>query len=171
MSIMSSKGLWACCLLLIGYKDGSLLRENLNFLMVNARDYFGLVDLLHLVSISNELYNSGLLSSTYLKIISLKVHYSIEREFFHTTSQTPWLYSCKQKPQEKQGRICKQKPEEKPWEDIYSTPAIRSFTTSQVLWITAGKLAFACLPIPVLGWGIMLVHGCENIAGKLRQKW
>ena len=30
-------------------------------------------DLLHLVSISNELYNSGLLASTYLKIICLKV--------------------------------------------------------------------------------------------------
>ena len=65
--VMSSEGLWACCLLLIGYKDGSLLRENLNFLMVNARGYFGLGDLLHLVSISNELYNSGLLPSTYLK--------------------------------------------------------------------------------------------------------
>ena len=95
---MSSEGLWACCLLLIGYKDGSLLRENLNFLMVNARGYFGLGDLLHLVSISNELYNSGLLASTYLKIIGLKVHYSIGREFFQTTSQTPKLYSCKQKP-------------------------------------------------------------------------
>ena len=97
-SVMSSEGLWACCLLLIGYKDGSLLRENLNFLMVNARGYFGLGDLLHLVSISNELYNSGLLASTYLKIIGLKVHYSIGREFFQTTSQTPKLYSCKQKP-------------------------------------------------------------------------
>ena len=96
--VMSSEGLWACCLLLIGYKDGSLLRENLNFLMVNARGYFGLGDLLHLVSISNELYNSGLLASTYLKIIGLKVHYSIGREFFQTTSQTPKLYSCKQKP-------------------------------------------------------------------------
>ena len=96
--VMSSEGLWACCLLLIGYKDGSLLRENLNFLMVNARDYFGLGNLLHLVSISNELYNSGLLASTYLKIIGLKVHYSIGREFFQTTSQTPKLYSCKQKP-------------------------------------------------------------------------
>ena len=93
---MSSEGLWACCLLLIGYKDGSLLRENLNFLMVNARGYFGLGDLLHLVSISNELYNSGLLASTYLKIIGLKVHYSIGREFFQTTSQTPRLYNCKQ---------------------------------------------------------------------------
>ena len=118
--VMSSEGLWACCLLLIGYKDGSLLRENLNFLMVNARGYFGLGDLLHLVSISNELYNSGLLASTYLKIIGLKVHYSIGREFFQTTSQTPRLYSCKQKPQEKQRRICKQQPEEKPWEHIYS---------------------------------------------------
>ena len=96
--VMSSEGLWACCLLLIGYKDGSLLRENLNFLMVNARGYFGLGDLLDLVSISNELYNSGLLASTYLKIIGLKVHYSIGREFFQTTSQTPKLYSCKQKP-------------------------------------------------------------------------
>ena len=96
--VMSSEGLWACCLLLIGYKDGSLLRENLNFLMVNARGYFGLGDLLHLVSISNELYNSGLLASTYLKIICLKVHYNIGREFFQTTSQTPKLYSCKQKP-------------------------------------------------------------------------
>ena len=117
--VMSSEGLWACCLLLIGYKDGSLLRENLNFLMVNARGYFGLGDLLHLVCISNELYNSGLLASTYLKIICLKVHYNIGREFFQTTSQTSRLYSCKQKPQEKQRRICKQQPEEKPWEDIY----------------------------------------------------
>ena len=117
--VMSSEGLWACCLLLIGYKDGSLLRENLNFLMVNARGYFGLGDLLHLVSISNELYNSGLLASTYLKIICLKVHYNIGREFFQTTSQTPRLYSCKQKPQEKQRRICKQQPEEKPWEYIH----------------------------------------------------
>ena len=71
---MSSEGFWACCLLLIGYKDGSLLWENLNFLMVNARDYFDLGDLLHLVSISNELYNSVLLASTYLKTIGLKVH-------------------------------------------------------------------------------------------------
>ena len=118
--VMSSEGLWACCLLLIGYKDGSLLQENLNFLMVNARDYFDLGDLLHLVSISNELYNSVLLASTYLKIIGLKVHYSIGREFFQTTSQTPRLNSCKQKPQEKQGRICKRKPQEKPWEDIYN---------------------------------------------------
>ena len=45
----------------------------MNFLIVNARDYFALGDLLHLVSISNELYNSGVLASTYLKIICLKV--------------------------------------------------------------------------------------------------
>ena len=88
--------------------------------MVNARDYFGLGDLLHLVSKSNELYNSGLLASTHLKIIGVKVRYNIGREFFQTTSQTPWLNSCKQKPQEKQGRICKRKPQEKPWEDIYT---------------------------------------------------
>ena len=48
--VMSSEGLWACCLLLIGYKDGSFLRENLNFLISNARGYFGLGDLLHLLS-------------------------------------------------------------------------------------------------------------------------
>ena len=48
--VMSSEGLWACCPLLIGYKDGSFLWDHLNFLVVNARDYFGLGDLLHLVS-------------------------------------------------------------------------------------------------------------------------
>ena len=116
--VMSSEGLWACCLLLIGCKDGSLLMENLNFILVNARDYFQFVAFSEYI---NELYNSGLLASTYLKIIGLKVHYSRvrDREFLQTTGQTLGLYNCKQKQQEKQDRICKQQPEEKPWEDIY----------------------------------------------------
>ena len=71
---------------------------HLNLLMVSARDYFGLDDLLHLESISNWLYNSGLLASTYLKIIGLKVHHSIGREFFQTRGQTPRLNSYKKEP-------------------------------------------------------------------------
>ena len=78
---------------MIGYKDGSFLRENLNFLISNARGYFGLGDLLHLLSISNELYNSGLLASTYLKIIGFKVHYTGSDKTLGTILRDPILPS------------------------------------------------------------------------------
>ena len=55
--------------------------ENGNFLMVDLRDDFVSRDLMQSMKISNVLYNTKLLVSTYLKIIDHKLQYYIGREF------------------------------------------------------------------------------------------
>ena len=55
--------------------------DNFNFLMVDLRDDFVSRDFIQSMKISNVLYNTKLLVSTYLIIIDYKLQYYIGREF------------------------------------------------------------------------------------------